>query len=74
MTEWRLLAKGEHGVGIAQYPEGQVEVELEPRGLAVRFNDADFLSFARTVAAVAAAIGGRDWITAVQTWDHRLPN
>ena len=76
MTEWHVLARGEHGVDVARCPEGHIDVELERRGLALRFNDADFLAFAHTVAAAAAAIGGRDWAMAVETWrdGHRLRN
>jgi hypothetical protein len=38
-----------------------------------RFDDTQFLAFAHTVAAAAAAVAGHDWLTAVEAWrDDRL--
>lgn len=76
MTEWRVLSRGEHGVGVARCPEGHIHVELERGEFTLRFDDAHFLAFAHTVVAAAAAIGGRDWAMAVEAWHdgHRVRN
>jgi hypothetical protein len=59
MTEWQVLARGdEDGVGVARCPEGHIHVELERGEFTLRFDDARFLAFARTVARAAAAVAG----------------
>lgn len=60
MTEWQVLAREEGGVGVARCPEGHIHVELERGEFTLRFDDARFLAFARTVAMAAAAVAGHD--------------
>jgi hypothetical protein len=63
MTEWQILARGEDGVGVARCPEGHIHVELERGEFTLRFDDARFLAFARTVAMAAAAVTGHRWVS-----------
>ena len=56
MTDWQVLACGEGQLGIARCAEGHIHVELEGGKVTLRFDDAEFLAFARTVAVAAAAI------------------
>ena len=58
MTEWQILARGEDGVGVARCPEGHIHLELDRGEFTLRFDDAHFLAFARTVAIAAAALAG----------------
>jgi uncharacterized protein (AIM24 family) len=61
MTEWQILARGEDGVAVARCPEGHIHVELERGEFTLRFDDARFLAFARTVAM--AAVTGHRWVS-----------
>jgi hypothetical protein len=61
MTDWQVLARGENGAGVGRRPEGHIHLELQCGALALRFDDAQFLSFARTVAEAAAAVSGKRW-------------
>lgn len=61
MTDWQVLARGEHGAGVTRCPEGHIHLELQCGALTLRFDDARFLSFARTVAKAAAAVSGKRW-------------
>ena len=58
MTEWQILARGEDGVGVARCPEGHIHLELERGEYTLRFDDARFLAFGRTVAIAASALAG----------------
>ena len=64
MVAWRVLARGEDGVGVSRCPEGHIHVELERGEFTLRFDDPHFLAFARTVATAAAKVGGRDRLAA----------
>lgn len=70
MAGWRVLARGEHGVGVSRCPEGHIHVELERGEFTLRFDDPHFLAFAQTVAAAAAAVAGRDWNAPMETFRH----
>lgn len=73
MAGWRVLARGEHGVGVARCPEGHIHLELERGEFTLRFDDPQFLAFARTVVAAATAVAGRNWANAIGTrLDDRL--
>lgn len=63
MTEWQLLARGEDGVGVARCPEGHIHLELERGEFTIRFDEAGFLAFARTVAMAAAAVAGHNQLS-----------
>ncbi len=60
MTQWEVLARGDDGVGVARCSEGHIHVELEGGEFTLRFDDAHFLAFARTVAAAAATVSGQE--------------
>ena len=73
MASWRVLAQGEHGIGVARCPEGHIHVELERGTFTLRFDDLHFLTFARTLAAAATAVAGVNWANALGTrFDDRL--
>jgi hypothetical protein len=73
MTAWRVLAQGEHGVGVARCPEGHIHVELKRGTVTLRFDDLHFLAFAQTVVAAAASVAGPDWMAvADRVGDDRL--
>jgi hypothetical protein len=60
MVAWRVLARGDHGVGVSSCPEGHIHVELARGEFTLRFDDRHFLAFARTVAAAATKVAKRD--------------
>ena len=68
MTEWQILARGEGGVGVARCPEGHIHLELERGEFTIRFDEARFLAFARTVAMAAAAVTGHNRLSPFETW------
>ncbi len=73
MTEWEVLAKGENGVAVDRCPEGHIHLELEEGKVTLRFDDARFLAFARTIALAASAVAGNG-AAAVPYDDRRMIN
>lgn len=71
MAGWRVLARGEPGYGVSRCPEGHIHVELEQGVINLRFDDSQFLAFARTVDAAASAIAGHKWTFGLRV-DERL--
>ncbi len=61
MTEWKVLARGEDGVGVSRCPGDHIHVELGQGEVTLRFDEARFLAFARTVSMAAAAVSGHRW-------------
>ncbi len=60
MTEWEVLARGNDGVGVSRCPAGHIHLEVEGGEFTLRFDEARFLAFARTVAAAVTTMSGHD--------------
>lgn len=76
MTEWKVLARSDDGVGVSRCPEGHIHLELERGEVTVRFDDEHFLAFADTVAMAAAAVRGTRWASpfGIRRNDRLPPN
>lgn len=64
MGNWTVLARGGEGSGVSRCPEGHIHVDYG--AVTLRFDDEQFLAFARMVSTAAASVTGVQWIGALE--------
>ncbi len=56
MTDWKVLARNQNGIGVLRCPEGHIHLEIDSGVMNVRFSEEQFFTFALTMMQAARNI------------------